>query len=544
LRLGIFSGRVHLDSQRRQIMLDTLKRPHAAALFFVSSLAGIAPQASAQALQSEGGPLPGALVVKITDPPSGSAVANTVPVAASVGAAESPVIVGVQFQLDGADFGAEDTSPPYAVSWDTTATAEGWHTLSAIARDANGLQFASDPVTVTVANAPPPATAATRHEESDPAVSYSLGWTQSNGAWFGWSGGRAVESMIPGARVTFSFAGTSVTWIGYRSGRSGIARVYVDGVLVSEVDLFARTDEVHSPVYTAKGLTNSNHTLTIEVTGLMNPEAISNLIVIDAFDVPGPAVSHLQDTDPDIAYSAGWSPADASTAWSGGSATASAIAGAQAILTFNGTSIAWNGYRGPDAGTARVFLDGVFAGDVDMYAPTHSVQGNVFTASGLADSSHMLTIEATGERNAASSGALVVVDSLDVTRPGTRFQETDWAVTYTGAWTQGNRNRTWSEGTAAVSSSAGAQAIFTFRGTSASWIGFRAARTGIARIYVDDMFVAEVDTYAPTEGFQDTIYTVAGLATGSHTLTIEATGQKNPAATNNYVVVDAFDVRQ
>ena len=59
----------------------------------------------------------------------------------------------------------------------------------------------------------------------------------------------------------------------------------------------------------------------------------------------------------------------------------------------------------------------------------------------------------------------------------------------------------------------------------------------------DGVFVAEVDTYVPAEGYQDTAYSLTGLAPGSHTLTIEATGRMNPAATNNYVVVDAFDVR-
>jgi hypothetical protein len=85
--------------------------------------------------------------------------------------------------------------------------------------------------------------------------------------------------------------------------------------------------------------------------------------------------------------------------------------------------------------------------------------------------------------------------------------------------------------------------VFSFTGTGVRWIGFRAARTGIARVYLDGSFVAEVDTYVPAEGYQDTAYAITGLAPGSHTLTVEATGLKNPAATNNYVVVDAFDVR-
>ena len=74
--------------------------------------------------------------------------------------------------------------------------------------------------------------------------------------------------------------------------------------------------------------------------------------------------------------------------------------------------------------------------------------------------------------------------------------------------------------------------------------GFRAARTGIARAYIDGTFVANVDTYVPAgEGFQNTVFAIAGLPRGLHTLTIEVTGERNPAATNNYIGVDAFDVQ-
>jgi hypothetical protein len=70
----------------------------------------------------------------------------------------SLTVAGVQFKLDGNNLGAEDTSAPYAISWDTTRTANGSHTLTAVARDQLGLRWTSDPVTVTVSNGPPPDT--------------------------------------------------------------------------------------------------------------------------------------------------------------------------------------------------------------------------------------------------------------------------------------------------------------------------------------------------------------------------------------------------
>jgi len=486
--------------------------------------------------------LTGGNAVTITSPPSGARVSGNIAVNAS---ASAPLgVAAVQFLLDGVNLGSEDAAAPYSVSWPTTAASEGWHTLTAVARDSSGLQFSSDPVMVTVSNTPPPPQALKRYEETDASVAFSAGWIQDSG--WPWSGGSTAYSRTPGARATFTFTGTSVTWIGYRSTYGGIARVFVDGVYVSDVDLFARgSNELRVPAFTMSGLTDSSHTFTVEVTGLKNNDAVDTLVVVDAFDVPGAPVSRLLETDPAITYTDGWVGSDLSQAWSGRYATISSTPGAQAALTFNGTSISWIGYRGPDAGTARVYLDGSFAGEVDTYSPTQRVVDDMFTATGLADSSHTLTIEVTGLKNDASTGTRIVVDAFDVTTLGTRFEDTDWSVAYAGYWNLKNRNHAWSQGTVATSNTTGSQATFTFTGTSVSWIGRRGPGDAIARVYLDGVFVTDVDNYAPTEGYQDTLFTAAGLAYGSHTLTLEVTGRANPATTYAYpwVIVDAFDVR-
>src|SRR5437660_7509940 len=186
--------------------------------------------------------------------------------------------------------------------------------------------------------------------------------------------------------------------------------------------------------------------------------------------------------------------------------------GAQASLPFNGTSVSWIGYRGPDAGIARVYIDGSFVAEVDLYYSDPRIQAILFTSPALADGNHTMTVEATGVKNPASSGTLVVVDAFDVMRPGTRFEETEPAVSYTGSWIQGNLNRAWSMGTIAEANASGARATFTFTGTSVSWIGCRKFTTGIANVYLDGVFVAEIDTFAsPTEDYQHTIYKATGL---------------------------------
>ena len=71
-------------------------------------------------------------------------------------AADNVGVAGVQFLVDGANLGAEDGTAPYSVSWNSTAVANGSHTLLARARDAAGNVTTSSPVTVTVANAQTP----------------------------------------------------------------------------------------------------------------------------------------------------------------------------------------------------------------------------------------------------------------------------------------------------------------------------------------------------------------------------------------------------
>lgn len=525
-------------------MPKTVRRDYAAALLAICTLAGIASQACAQSPLLP--PPAGNVVVTITSPASGSSVTGTVPVSASVSGEGALSIARVQFRVDGINLGAEGTSAPYSVSWDTSAADNGAHVLTAIATDWAGVQYASDLVSVAVSNdapAPTPASSATRFEETDRFASFTSGWAQDGGR--SWSGGTAAYSTTPGAQASFTFTGTSVSWIGARGPQTGIARVFLDGILAAEVDTFSKTEEIRAPMFSLTGLADASHTLTIEVTGRKNEhyaESTSTVIVVDAFDVPAPTLSRLQETDPAVVYSADWIQRDTLRAWSGGSAAESAAPGAQAAFVFTGTSIDWIGARGPQTGIARVFLDGAFVAEVDTYAPTEQVQAPLFTATGLADASHLLTIEVTGRKNLASASALIVLDAFEVTASGTRFQDTHPSVAYGSGWLAGIRDKAYSEGSAAESKTPGARASFAFTGTSVRWVGGRGNITGIARVYLDGVFVGEVDTFSASEAPQKTVFTLRGLDAGSHTLTIEATGLKNAGSGDAWILIDAFDV--
>ena len=86
----------------------------------------------------------------MTAPNAATPLSGTVAVSAN--ASDNVGVVGVQFLLDGAALGAEDTTAPYSMNWDTTTAANGNHVLRARARDAAGNSTNSTPLAVTVSN--------------------------------------------------------------------------------------------------------------------------------------------------------------------------------------------------------------------------------------------------------------------------------------------------------------------------------------------------------------------------------------------------------
>lgn len=88
--------------------------------------------------------------VSLTAPSGGAVVSNVITLSST--ASDNVGVMGVQFRMDGTNVGAEDTSAPYSMSWNTTAVANGAHTVTAVARDAAGNSTTSSVVNVTVNN--------------------------------------------------------------------------------------------------------------------------------------------------------------------------------------------------------------------------------------------------------------------------------------------------------------------------------------------------------------------------------------------------------
>jgi len=122
-------------------------------------------------------------VVAVTAPANGATVSGSV--ALSADTLNIPVVSGVQFKVDGANLGAEDTSAPYSTVWDTTKASNGSHRIVAVARSSVGVLTSSAETAVTVNNS---------IVNTNPVPTNSVFWVDDNlptGAISGADGGDA-----------------------------------------------------------------------------------------------------------------------------------------------------------------------------------------------------------------------------------------------------------------------------------------------------------------------------------------------------------------
>lgn len=91
--------------------------------------------------------------VNITAPSDGASVSGTINLTAT--GTDNIAVSGVQFKVDSQNVGAQDTTAPYSVSWNSTTASNGAHVITAVVTDSSQNTAVSTPVTVTVSNADP-----------------------------------------------------------------------------------------------------------------------------------------------------------------------------------------------------------------------------------------------------------------------------------------------------------------------------------------------------------------------------------------------------
>ncbi|HEY3238886.1 MAG TPA: Ig-like domain-containing protein [Acidimicrobiia bacterium] len=186
--------------------------------FNMANKAGLASEIKKFSDTRCGAPAPGdttAPTVSVTSPAGGQRVAGTVAVTAS--AIDNLGVSRVDVLVDGVVAGSANAASA-TVSWNTTAVADGNHTLSARALDAAGNTGTSAPVTVTVDNTAPAVPAGLTASPGDGQVSVSFpavsaadlaGYDLRMKATSSSTWGTPVASATPGRVFTGLVNGTS-----------------------------------------------------------------------------------------------------------------------------------------------------------------------------------------------------------------------------------------------------------------------------------------------------------------------------------------------
>jgi hypothetical protein len=243
----------------------------------------------------------------------------------------------------------------------------------------------------------------TTFQDSNVAVAFDT-WTGVVDATA--NGGTYRTSPAKGAKATFKFSGTGITWVTRKGPDQGIASVTIDGKSKGSTDLYAASAQGFSTSYL--GLASKSHTIVIAVTGTKNAASTGISVALDAFVV---GATTTQDSSTKITYDT-WVGATSSAA-SGGTYRVCKSKNSTSTLTFTGTGVDWITATGPSDGMATVTIDGVSKGTFDLYASSvHWQLAKSFT--GLVSGSHTIVITVLGTKNALAKSTNVIVDAYVV----------------------------------------------------------------------------------------------------------------------------------
>ncbi len=278
------------------------------------------------------------------------------------------------------------------------------------------------------------------------------------------------------------------------------------------------------------------------------------------------ATIRYDDKDSKITYEPTWGRWDNSGYWAASQDTYAFTdkAGRKAIVTFEGTYLAWLSRTSNTQGKAKVTLDGndAEAQVIDLYTPITSWKKAVYSTGLLDDTTHTVVIECLGEKNSGSWWYSIGIDAFDIagtlkqSPATTKIDDNDYSYfTYdpgiaTGAstskWSRWDASGYWAayEDTYAFTDQAGYKTTFTFDGTYASWIAATSNTKGKAKVTLDgDTANAKtVDLYSPTTLWKQSVYDTGILAPGIHTVEIECLHEKNSKSYWYTIDVDRFDV--
>ncbi len=401
-------------------------------------------------------------------------------------------------------------------------------------------------------------TGVVRYEETDEAIRYNDAPlrqmpTSFNSGSYSWaSRGYAIYSGVISDTYSLTFDGSKVG-VGFVTRTSGgLAELFIDGVSQGIVDTYSKYDTTKS-LYYDLGSTGT-HTVTVVVLDQRNPFASNDNVHLDYFDVYDgtamadgqfePTLDDVVDGDQRVWRSTNWSHATTGAATNGNYLRF----GSRAWFPFTGDSVNYQTLVYNGAGSVEIEIDGISQGYYDLYSASTTTR--TFSFDGLGAGGHVMEVKNfRGNATLDSFSTPGSAPFVDDTPPTglVRYEDNHPAVLYNGvpyeetatSWS-GNSYATASRGHARHSRTLSDTISLTFDGQWVS-VGFiEDTNRGLAEIFIDGISQGIVDTYSRS---QDTGTVVYDLGTnGTHTLEILVLDQRNPLATDDYVVLDYIDV--
>ena len=408
------------------------------------------------------------------------------------------------------------------------------------------------------AAAPITRTGIIRFEEDNPALRFNgVPYTATRATW-----GEGANAMASDAYVRFSstlsdvvslaFSGTwaSVGYVARVNG--GRAEIFIDGASRGVIDTFANGEEPRSAVFA--GLSAGPHVISLTVLATRNGFAgAPGNIYFDYFDVwDGSPLGDgtLDESNPRILYSSGWTREAAASAEGGNHARSTINTGA-VWATFSGDSVRLVALAGfLFAGEFGVWIDGEWKGWYDLYSATTVTRA--FAFAGLGAGPHVMTL-------VSHRGFYVSIDSVTTPAAGPyvpgapsgvyRLEEDSPYLRYNGEpFTQ--TRTTWelaqlgqaSDYYIARSNTPSDTVSLTFSGAWVS-LGFATRTDGRqVEVFLDGVNQGVVDTYSATDDVLTRVY--GGLVSATHVISFNILSTVNVSATGGtkWLQFDYVDV--
>jgi hypothetical protein len=165
--------------------------------------------------------------------------------------------------------------------------------------------------------------------------------------------------------------------------------------------------------------------------------------------------------------------------------------------------------------------------------------GWVFTGwgGGAGGSTNPLTVVMDSSKSITATFA---VESAPPPSAAIRYEQTDPKLYYAGTWTSSS-GTSYSGGNYKYANASGASVTVAFDGTSVGYVAKTASTLGRAKVTLDGGTPISVNLYSSTTKYNQKVWSVSGLAPGTHTLVIAWTGTRG-GGTGTTINLDALDI--